>query len=75
VYKIIPKTAIVGEVYGTVGSAYSRPEYKIGLRWEPNNTIVPAFTYGSTFDGTPRVLWEIGVTVFSPQFLKKPLRK
>jgi hypothetical protein len=32
IYKIIPKTAIVGEVYGTEGEAYSTPEYKVGLR-------------------------------------------
>jgi hypothetical protein len=74
VYKIIPKTAIVGEVFGTEGSAYSAPEYKIGLRWEPNNTIIPAITYGSTFDGSAGARFEIGVTIFSPEFLKKPLR-
>ena len=73
VYKIIPKTAIVGEVYGTSGSAYSKPEYKIGLRWEPNNTIVPAITYGRALDGTPGAGLEIGVVIFSPTFLKKPL--
>lgn len=74
VYKIIPKTAIVGEVYGTSGSAYSKPEYKIGLRWEPNRTIVPAITYGSALDGTSGARFEIGVTIFSPEFLKKPLK-
>lgn len=74
IYKIIPKTAIVGEVYGTSGSAYSKPEYKIGLRWEPNNTIVPAITYGRALDGTSGAGLEIGVVIFSPQFLKKPLK-
>ena len=73
VYKVIPKTAIVAEVYGTEGEAYSRPEYKVGLRWEPNNTVVPALTYGGTFDGTPGAGLEIGVMIFSPQFLRKPL--
>lgn len=73
VYKIVPETAIVAEVYGTEGAAYSRPEYKIGLRWEPNNTIVPALTYGGTFDGSSGARIEIGVMIFSPQFLKKPL--
>ena len=74
VYKVIPKTAIVGEIYGTSGSAYSAPEYKIGLRWEPNNTIVPAITYGRALDGTSGPQLEIGVLIFSPQFLKKPLK-
>ena len=73
VYKVIPKTAIVAEVYGTEGQAVSRPEYKVGLRWEPNNTIVPAITYGGTFDGSQGAGLEIGVMIFSPQFLKKPL--
>jgi hypothetical protein len=73
-YKIIPKMAIVGEIYGTEGSAYSRPDYKVGLRWEPNSTIVPAVSYGGTFDGTPGALFEIGGTIFSPQYLKKPLQ-
>lgn len=73
VYKIIPQTAIVAEVYGTEGAAYSRPEYKVGLRWEPNNTVVPAITYGGTFDGSRGARLEIGVIIVSPQFLKKPL--
>ncbi|MEQ8303108.1 MAG: hypothetical protein RIB47_06930 [Cyclobacteriaceae bacterium] len=73
VYKIIPQCAIVGELYGTEGSAYSTPEYKVGIRWEPNSTIVPAITYGGTFNGTPGARLEIGVTIFSPTFLKKPL--
>ncbi|TDQ19036.1 hypothetical protein DFQ04_0853 [Algoriphagus boseongensis] len=73
VYKIIPKSAIVGEVYGTAGSAYSKPEYKIGFRWEPNNTIVPAISYGRAFDGSSGARLEIGVTIFTPQYLKKPV--
>ncbi len=74
VYKIIPKSAIVGEVFGTAGSAYSRPEYKIGFRWEPNYTIIPAISYGGTFDGTSGARLEIGVTIFTPQYLRKPLK-
>jgi hypothetical protein len=71
VYKVIPKTAIVGEVYGTEGQAYSKPEYKVGLRWEPNSFIVPAISYGGSFDGSLGAGFEIGVIIFSPQFLKK----
>jgi len=70
VYKIIPQSAIVGEIYGTAGEQYSKPEYKIGIRWEPNNTFVPAITYGSAIDGTRAAGFEIGVMIFSPQFLK-----
>jgi len=76
VYKIIPKTAIVGEIFGTAGAAYSKPEYKVGLRYEPNQFIVPAITYGGTFDGSSSgAKLEIGVVIFTPQYLKKPLPK
>ena len=70
VYKIIPQSAIVGEIYGTAGELYSEPEYKIGIRWEPNNTVVPAITYGSELNGNPGPGFEIGVVIFSPPFLK-----
>ena len=75
IYKVIPKTAIVFEAYGTEGGAYSTPEYKVGLRWEPNDYIVPAISYGSTFDGSLGAGFEIGVIIFSPQFLKKDFIK
>jgi len=75
IYKIIPKTAIVLEAYGTEGQAYSKPEYKIGLRWEPNDFIIPAITYGSQLPGGYGAGFEIGVVIFSPQFLKKDFIK
>lgn len=75
IYKVIPKTAIVGEFYGTEGKAYSKPEYRFGLRWEPNSYIVPALTYGACFDGSPGAGFEIGVIIFTPQFLKKDFIK
>ncbi|NJN26359.1 MAG: hypothetical protein HC819_10455 [Cyclobacteriaceae bacterium] len=71
IYKIIPKTAIVAEVYGTEGQASSKPEYKIGLRWEPNDFIVPAISYSSQLSGGYGAGLEIGVVIFTPQFLKK----
>lgn len=70
VYRIIPQSALVGEIYGTVGEAYSKPEFKVGIRWEPNTTVVPAITYGAALDGTNAAGLEIGVMIFSPQFLK-----
>jgi len=75
IYKIIPKTAIVGEIYGTEGKAYSKPEYKVGLRWEPNSYIVPALTYGACFDGSPGAGFEMGIIIFTPQYLKKDFIK
>lgn len=70
VYKIIPQSAIVGEIYGTAGELSSEPEYKIGIRWEPNNTVIPAISYSSAVNGTPGAGFEIGVVIFSPPFLK-----
>jgi len=75
IYKVIPKTAIVGEVYGTEGKAYSTPEYKVGLRWEPNDYIVPAISYGACLDGRAGSGFEIGLIIFTPQFLKKDFIK
>jgi hypothetical protein len=75
VYKIIPKTAIVGELYGSEGDAYSKPEYKVGLRWEPNDFIIPAITYGACLDGSKGAGFEIGLVIFTPQFLKKDFIK
>lgn len=75
-YKVIPKTAIVAEAFGTEGQLYSKPEYRIGLRWEPNDKIVPAITYGGYFDGTKGASrFEIGVIIISPSFLKIPTKK
>ena len=73
-YGVIPQSALVGEVYGTEGDLFSPMEYKVGIRWEPNKTIIPAITYGNTFSGAGRgARFEIGVTIFSPPFFKKPL--
>lgn len=71
IYKIIPKTAIVAEVYGTEGQASSPAEYKVGLRWEPNDFIVPAISYSSQLRGGYGAGLEVGIVIFSPQFLKK----
>jgi hypothetical protein len=74
VYGIIPQSAVVGEVFGTEGDLFSPMEYKIGIRWEPNRFIIPAITYGNTFSGSGQgARLEVGVTIFSPTYLKKPL--
>lgn len=71
IYKIIPKTGIVGEVYGTEGDAYSKPEFKVGLRWEPNDFVIPAITYSAGLDGSLGAGFEIGVIIFTPKYLFK----
>jgi len=60
VYKIIPQSAIVGEVFGTVGEAYSAPTYRVGVRWESPKLVVAA-TYGNSFDGSGSPRFEIGL--------------
>ena len=75
IYKVIPKTAIVAEIYGTEGQIYSEPEYKVGLRWEPNDYIIPAFTYGNNISGTGAAGFEVGLIIFTPQYLKKEFIK
>jgi len=64
VYKIIPQSAIVGEVFGTTGEAYAEPTYRIGVRWESPRVIVAA-TYGDTFSGTGSPRLELGVIVLT----------
>lgn len=59
VYKIIPSSAIVGEVFGTTGEAYAEPTYRIGVRWESPKLIVAA-TYGDSFDGSGSPRFELG---------------
>lgn len=71
IYKVIPKTAIVGEIYGTAGNVHSKPEFKVGFRFEPNDYIVPAITYGACLDGSKGAGFEVGIMIFTPAFMKK----
>lgn len=71
IYKVIPETAIVGEIFGTEGQVHSKPEFKAGLRWEPNPWIVVAGTYGAMLDGGQGSGFELGVMIFTPKFLSK----
>jgi hypothetical protein len=67
-YPFNPEIAFVGEVFGAEGSAPALPEYKAGLRWEPNQYSVFAFTYGQEFQGSHGAGFEIGVMLFTPPF-------
>jgi len=68
IYKVIPQTAIVGEVFGTEGQAYSDPQYRVGVRWESQH-VIAAFTYGDSFDTGLGAGFEFGVMILSPEFL------
>jgi hypothetical protein len=67
-YPMSSKLALVGEAYGAEGEAELNPEYKAGLRWEPNDHANFALTYGGKFDGSHGSGFEIGVMLFTPPF-------
>jgi hypothetical protein len=64
------ENSIVGEVFGSNGEVHTKPEYKIGYRWEPNANAVIALTYGQEFNGSNGAGFEVGVMLFTPPFLK-----
>jgi hypothetical protein len=67
-YPFSPKWAAVGEVFGQEGQVYAKPEYKIGVRYEPSYHFNWALTYGQEFSGNEGAGIEIGVMIFTPQF-------
>lgn len=68
-YPVTMKWSVVGEVFGAEGQARVIPEYKVGWRWEPNDNVVYALTYGQEFEGgTEGAGWEAGVMFFTPPF-------
>jgi len=66
VYKLIPQSAVVGEVFGTVGEAQADPSYRVGVRWESSRVVVAA-TYGNSFNGSGSPRFEIGAFVLTNQ--------
>ena len=65
IYKIIPQSAIVGEVFGATGEARAEAQYKAGVRWE-SKYVVAALTYGDTVNRRHKGAgWEIGIMVFT----------
>lgn len=67
-YPFNPMDSFVGEVYGAEGQAVSIPEYRVGMRWEPNPNVVWAVTYDAEFHGTHGGGVELGVMLFTPPF-------
>jgi hypothetical protein len=68
VYGLVPESAVVGEVYGTVD--VTEPQYRVGVRWEgATDVIVPAVTWSQGFDGSRSGGFELGFTMFTPRFL------
>ncbi len=63
-----PKVAIVGEVFGGVGDVETPAEYKLGLRWEPNQYTTFAVTYGQEFTSSLGAGLQAGMMLFTPPF-------
>jgi hypothetical protein len=59
VYKIIPRCAVVGELFGTEGEAYSPTQFKTGVRWESPALLI-SLSYGDGLKGNTGAGWEIG---------------
>jgi hypothetical protein len=68
-YPFNPKGSVVGEFFGSEGRSRAIPEFKVGLRWEPNEHDVFSITYGQEFKGTKGALFEIGMMLYTPPFL------
>ncbi len=64
IYKIIPQSAVVGEVFGTAGGAYSPLSYRAGVRWESPKWIVTG-TYSRAFNKSYGAGFEIGLMFFT----------
>lgn len=68
IYKVIPQSAIVAEVFGGTGEGGAPAAYRAGIRWESPKVVVAA-TYSDTFDGSDGIGFEIGVMYFTkPRF-------
>ena len=63
-----PKWSVVGEVFGTEGGVTAIPEYKLGIRYEPNQYGVFCLSYGQEFNGTNGAGFELGVMLYTPPF-------
>ena len=63
-----PKLALVAEVFGAEGQLKSIPEYKTGLRWEPDQYVTIAMSFGQEFAGPHGAGAEIGMMLFTPPF-------
>ncbi len=71
VYKVIPRTAIVGEIYGTAGQINSGTEYNLGFRWEPQQQLNLSLTWGDSFDGSRGPGIQLGMLLYTSRFICK----
>lgn len=67
IYRIIPQSAIVMEVFGAAGQAEAPAQYRAGVRWESEH-VVAALTYGRQFNGGDGSGIELGFMFLTPPF-------
>lgn len=68
IYKVVPQSAIVAEIFGGTGEGGAPAAYRAGIRWESPKFVVAA-TYSDTFDGSDGLGFEIGFLYFTdPRF-------
>jgi hypothetical protein len=67
VYKIIPQSSIVTEVFGVTGDVESEAQYKAGVRWK-SKYLIAALTYGDGLEGNDGASIEFGIIVLTPPF-------
>jgi hypothetical protein len=67
-YPFSPELSLVGEVFGSAGQAVVSPDYRVGIRWEPDVHTNIALTYAGKFDGDQGSGIELGIMLFSPPF-------
>ena len=61
---------MVGEIYGSAGDLDVDTEFRVGLRWEPDQYTSIAVTYDEEFGGSQGGGFEIGLMLFTPPFFK-----
>ncbi len=64
IYKVIPHSAIVAEVFGTAGQANSPLAYRAGVRWESPKWIA-ALTYSNAFNNSYGAGLELGLMCYT----------
>ncbi|MBE0571047.1 MAG: hypothetical protein IH618_05830 [Ignavibacteriaceae bacterium] len=69
-YPASPNWAVVGEIYGSAGDLNVDTEFRVGLRWEPDQHTNIAITYDEEFGGNQGGGFEIGLMLFTPPFFK-----
>ena len=67
-YPYNPTLSVVGEIFGSEGNLNTRPEYRTGLRWEPDQYSVLAVSYSDELGGNHGAGWEVGLMLFTPPF-------